>query len=281
MMMTEQVLLPKGHIFLHSAADMDTLLTPLKSVGIQYFTFMRNFNNGEQIYLSSIAGWVEDYYQNGLYRQFISNSPDKYSSCCLVWPKGKDLPVFDLAKERYNSDHGVTFVKKRKDYTDYYFFSTSVDNPEIINFYMNHGDIFERFIIYFEDRASLLVKKAAESKIKLPTIGDGYINNDIINSYPDSKDIAKAIKEMNIRKYVLKGNEYCGTKLSRQEIACVINYVNHCTAEETGIKMNISKRTVETYFESMKNKLGCDSKSDIVRLLIEDGFDMLNGEIAT
>ncbi len=279
--MEDQVLLPKGHVFLHSAADMDTLLTPLKSVGIQYFTFMRNFNNGEQIYLSSIAGWVEDYYQQGLYRQFISDSPDKYKSCCLVWPKGKNLPVFDLAKERYNSDNGVTYVKKRKDYTDYYFFSTTVDNVNIINLYMNHGDIFERFIIYFEDRAALLVKKANESKVKLPSNIKNAIPNDGINTYCDSTDIAKAIKEMNIRKYILKGNEYCGAKLSRQEISCVINYVNHCTAEETGKNMNISKRTVETYFESMKNKLGCDSKSDIVRLLIEDGFDMLNGEIVT
>ncbi len=277
--MSEGILLPKSHIFLSSAADMDAILSPLKKVGINYITFMRNYTNGYQIYLSNIVGWVEDYYSNQLYRQFISNPPNDYKSCSVIWPKDKNLLVFDLAKERYNSDHGVTYIKTRKNYTDYYFFSTTQDNPSIINFYLNHGDILERFIVYFEDRAEALIKKAEEEKVKLPAKKIVEANQSDINPYFDDKDRLRAIREMPIRKYRLKSDEYYGAKLSRQEVTCIINYVNRYTAEETGLKMNISRRTVETYFQSIKVKLGCDRKEDIIRILIDDGFYLLKSEI--
>jgi hypothetical protein len=157
--MSDHLMLPKDHLFLSSSVDMDELLTPIKRMGVNYFTFMRNFKNGDQIYLSNINGWVEDYYQQGLYRQFISKSPDDYSTSRVIWPKEKPLAVFDLARERYNSDHGVTYIKTRKGYSDYYFFSTTKENSTIINFYLNHGDILERFIAYFEDRAESLIRK--------------------------------------------------------------------------------------------------------------------------
>lgn len=277
--MSESILLPKDHIFLNSSADMDTILSPLKKIGIHYITFMRNYINGYQIYLSNIEGWVEDYYSNELYRQFISNPPNEYKSCSVIWPKDKKLLVFDLAKERYNSDHGVTYIKTRKNYSDYYFFSTTQDNPNIINFYLNNGDILERFIAYFEDRAELLIKKAEEGKVKLPPSKIVLNNQSESNSYYDEMNLLNAIREMTIRKYALKSREYYGARLSRQEITCVIYYANRYTAEETGLKMNISNRTVETYFQSIKNKLGCDRKEDIVRILIQDGFDLLKSKM--
>ncbi|MBX9587294.1 MAG: hypothetical protein K2X50_08560 [Gammaproteobacteria bacterium] len=279
--MSESILLPKSHIFLRSAADMDSIMSPLKRVGINYLTFMRNYVNGYQIYLSNIEGWVEDYYGNELYRQFITNPPNDYKSCSVIWPKDRNLLVFDLAKERYNSDHGVTYIKTRKDYTDYYFFSTIQENPTIINFYLNHGDILEHFITYFEDRAESLIKKAEEEKVKLPQKKIVIEKQNELNSYYDDNNRLRLIKEMPIRKYRLKSEGYYGTKLSRQEVVCVINYVNRYTAEETGLKMNISKRTVEANFQSIKNKLGCDRKEDIVRILIQDGFDLLKSEIAS
>lgn len=277
--MSEKILLPKGHIFLSSAADMDAILSPLKKLGIHYITFMRNYLNGHQVYLSNIVGWVEDYYHHELYRQFISNPPNDYKSGSIIWPKDKSLRVFDLAKERYNSDHGVTYIKTRKNYSDYYFFSTTQDNPNIINFYLNNGDILERFIVYFEDRAESLIMKAEEKKIKLPFNKIVETNHNDNNFYHDYQNRLSAIKEMPIRKYRLKSEQYFGAKLSKQEITCIIYYVNRHTAEETGLKMNISNRTVETYFQSIKNKLGCDKKEDIVRILIQDGFDLLKSEI--
>jgi LuxR family transcriptional regulator len=254
---------------------MDSLLEPLKRVGIQYLTFMRNYKNGQQIYLSNIPGWVEDYYQYGLYRQFISTPPNDEQARTIIWPKDKPLMVFDLAKQRYNSDHGITLTKPRRNYCDYYFFSTSIDNPAIINFYVNYPDILEQFVAYFEDRAESLIKKAEQNLVILPrTTHLESAEKDPIATI-DPKNILNIIQEMRLRKYRLKKEIYQGAKLSGQEIKCILNYLEFKTAEETACNMGVSKRTVESYFVNIKDKLGCHTKEDIARLLIEDGFDFL------
>ena len=273
--MSQRILLPRNHIFLKSTAEMDGLLEPLKRVGIQYLTFMRNYKNGQQLYLSSIPGWVDDYYQYGLYRQFISRPPADYQAGAIIWPNDKPLMVFDLAKQRYNSDHGVTLTKPREDYCDYYFFSTSVDNPNIINLYVNHPDILEKFVAYFEDRAEKLIQKSESNLVSLPRKSNLECSVNDHTTQIDAKDILKTTREMGLRKYRLKKDIYQGEKLSGQEIKCIINYLEFNTAEETASNMGVKKRTVESYFVNIKDKLNCNTKEDIVRLLIEDGFDFL------
>ncbi len=52
--------------------------------------------------------------------------------------------------------------------------------------------------------------------------------------------------------------------LSPQEQRCIEHFKKGRSAQATAALMNLSQRTVEFYFENIKNKLGCQSKYDLL-----------------
>jgi len=60
--------------------------------------------------------------------------------------------------------------------------------------------------------------------------------------------------------------------LSKRESECLYYLMRGKSAKEIGSILGISGRTVESYNECIKNKMGCDSKSDIIDLAIDSGL---------
>jgi DNA-binding CsgD family transcriptional regulator len=272
-MADKRIILPENHISLTSSIDIDDILKPLKRIGILYFTYMRNYLDCTQLYLSNQSEWVRAYYDLKLYEtsQF-QHGPDSYQSGKVVWPIQSDLPVYQYARENLKSDHGITIIKKSEKYTEFYFFSSSLDNYNILNVYLNNLDMLDRFVLFFNDRAERLLKKAEKTKIILP--GQLYQQNEEkIHTNPSLADmIDGVINEMQIKKYRIKHEKYRNVKLSSRELDCIFLYQEGKTAKETARELNISQRTVETYFENIKNKLSCYSKDQVMQFLLKDGF---------
>jgi DNA-binding CsgD family transcriptional regulator len=267
------IILPEKHISLTSSTDIDEILKPLKKLGILYFTYMRNYPDCSQVYLSNDSSWVEAYYGQRLYEtsQF-QLAPESYRSGKIVWPAQSDLPVYQYGREYLKSDNGVTIIKKSGNYTEFYFFSSSVNNNGIVNVYVNNMAILEKFVLYFNDRAERILAKAEKSKLVLPPhIYQQSINN-ITISIPTPDIIDNVLDEMQIKKYRIKHEGYYNIKLSSRELECIFLYHKGKTAKETARALNISQRTVETYFENIKNKLNCYSKDQVVNFLVEEGF---------
>ena len=55
------------------------------------------------------------------------------------------------------------------------------------------------------------------------------------------------------------------SSLSKREKECLKLFLKGKTAQETASLLNISRRTVETYFENIKDKLGCFTKAEILQ----------------
>ncbi len=270
--MVNSITLPNNHIALSSQDDMDAILAPLKPFGVTTFSFMRKYPDNTQIYLSNCSGWVKDYYEQALFGQFINKSPEYDKPLYMLFPVESPLPVFQLAKERYNSSNGITFVKPHDSHTDYYFFSGGVTSTHLLNFYLNNIDVLETFILYFHDRAERLISKSKKHKIELPTFEtiDAMMKSNSVIA--ESTLLKNAFRTMRIRKYSFSSPEYKDIKLSARQLDCIIAYNAGLTAKETAQRLNISFRTVEKYFDNIKDKLGCDTKKDIIRVLVSDGF---------
>ena len=56
--------------------------------------------------------------------------------------------------------------------------------------------------------------------------------------------------------------------LSQKELECVDLLLENKTAKQIAEKLNLSRRTVESYFDHVKNKLECDSKAQLIASLI-------------
>lgn len=267
------IILPEKHISLSSSTDMDEILGPLKRLGILYFTYMRNYPDCSQIYLSNNGGWVEAYYGHRLYdtSQF-QLAPESYNSGKIVWPTQSALPVYQYARDYLKSDNGLTIIKKSENFTEFYFFSSSIYNTGVVNVYFNNMEVLEKFILYFNDRAEKILSKAEKSKIILPRYVYRQCDDQVdLNILAD--DVVNCVlEEMRIKKYRIKHDGYSNVKLSSRELECIFLYAKGKTAKETARELNISQRTVETYFENIKNKLNCYTKDQVLRFLVKDGF---------
>lgn len=56
--------------------------------------------------------------------------------------------------------------------------------------------------------------------------------------------------------------------ISKREIECLLHLMKGKSARETGIQLNRSQRTVEHYINSLKDKLSCAKKSEIIETVL-------------
>lgn len=266
------IYLPKDHIALTSSMDIDDIVGPLKRLGILYFTYMRNYPDYRQIYLSNDSNWVEAYYGHCLYEtsQF-QLAPDSYRSGKVIWPSQSNLPVYRYARDHLNSDNGITIIKRNNEHTEFYFFSSSVGNDQIVNVYVNYLDMLEKFILYFNNRAEKIFAKAERDKIIMPSHLYQQDTNRIKLNLPAVDIINNIINDMRIKNYRIKHKNYSNVRLSSRELECIFLYYTGKTAKETALLLSISSRTVETYFQNIKNKLNCYTKDQIVKFLQAEG----------
>lgn len=52
--------------------------------------------------------------------------------------------------------------------------------------------------------------------------------------------------------------------ISRQELVCLRYTLEGLTAQDIAIKLGLSKRTIETYLENLKDKTGCKNKLQLI-----------------
>ena len=56
---------------------------------------------------------------------------------------------------------------------------------------------------------------------------------------------------------------------SKREIECLYYLMKGKTARETSIHLNLSPRTVEYYLDTLKEKLACRKKSEIIEIVLQ------------
>lgn len=59
-------------------------------------------------------------------------------------------------------------------------------------------------------------------------------------------------------------------RLSRRQQECLFFLVRGKTAKEIGRILSLSHRTVEYYFDEIKNKLGCQSRREVIAKMLSD-----------
>jgi DNA-binding CsgD family transcriptional regulator len=61
-------------------------------------------------------------------------------------------------------------------------------------------------------------------------------------------------------------------KLSTRELECLFCILRGMTAKQIGERIQLSKRTIESYIENIKNKFGCRTKSELFDSAINKGY---------
>lgn len=156
-----------------------------------------------------------------------------------------------LADQRdyFNNDHSFIVVNREPSFCEYFIYYAPREAHSILNFYINNLNILDNFAAYFKSAAADLITIADNHRIPAPRCS---LINQRSNSFAPncSKDLF-----------------YHSTKLSQREQEIAALLIKGKVAREVGDLLHISKRTVESHIEHMKQKANCHNKSELIGYL--------------
>lgn len=276
------VILPENHFTLLSGDEMDQICQPLKTLGITCFNYTKLCRDGSNLQLTNRPLFLKDFYAEGLYRQGRFEHTDEKRGSGYVLSSMLDeaaQKVFTFARNYHDIDHVITITKKGKSDVEFYHFGGPRQMITLPNFYLNNIDLLERFIVYFHEKAHSLVHEAHKHRI--------YHSKDGALSTEDNllamKQLCLLDKHSTVRQQFLEQLQLKNYHLihhdqkvavSKREVDCLRELLKGLTAEEIGRKLFISRRTVETHFSHVKDKLQCSTKSQLIGKLRQNYFDL-------
>ncbi len=265
----------KDHVALSASQDINEICKPLfENLGANYFNYSRVFKDFSHTSLTSNPEWADFYYKQDyknkfLYSEDIINHVADFRF--LVWNDFRDNKLVKNLNDYFNCEHGIVFIEKGDDYTDFYSFGAPSTQKAFLSF-LNNLDLLQNFIFYFKERAFNLIKKANANQIHLPsedtktiTIDHTFLTDNQININYTNKFINKKIflENIKVNKYYigsLKGDKY----LTKREMECFLLYSKGYTQKIIANILNISQRTVEQYIKSASVKCNIKYKSEFV-----------------
>jgi len=236
---------------------------------IQYFTYHRIDKNGKYTVLVDRPDWAEHYVESQLYLvdPFLRH-PDLYEpGFCLIENHGSEeyrQRIFREGKEICNLDQGIILIKKNKDASvEFFGFSGNMADCALDKLYLNQPWILKSFANHFTQELNpLLLQMEEESDTLIHLKGDDFFTTERIEPDIQSKELLNYLQDIG------KGEEVAKIALlSKREKECIQLLLKGKSAKETASFLKLSPRTIEFYFENIKNKLSCNSKQEILSLV--------------
>lgn len=147
-----------------SASIISKICEPLfTNFGITIVVYSHFFNNGSYLDICTDAKWQQHYIAHFAAHSFIAeytNSIFQTSTQYVLWDNNVDAIENDTQRKfiidscSFDIWHGFSIYKHHKDSLEAWHFATTRNNPQIVNFYINHLDLLNRFILYFQDKAA-------------------------------------------------------------------------------------------------------------------------------
>ncbi|MCK4869491.1 MAG: helix-turn-helix transcriptional regulator [Gammaproteobacteria bacterium] len=119
---------------------------------------------------------------------------------------------------------------------------------------------------YWDKVLEEVASRDANSKSRLTNINCATSDN---KKY-ESKDLFKLRKpkpEISAKKSEVQ--------FSRREADCLVQFLEGKTINETALVLGLSSRTVEFYVKNMRQKVGCCTKAELIRVVKAGDFVLL------
>lgn len=231
------------------------ICAPLKEqLGIPIFTYYEIDENGRIATLSTCPEQLEFYYSEQLYREnaYMSH-PDTLRSGLAVTPAIGDSTKQEQSRQKFQIDHLLVKLEKTGNSVEGFNFGTpalSEDRGQAR--LLNNLELLNRFPRYFKNQARSLIQKMKQEGFNLRQAkGEAFsqVNPNCLLSIanPQKIQFLKSIFPLTVREW-----------------ECLELYKKGHSAQATGAILGISQRTVEYYFDNIKHKLGCLSKSELL-----------------
>ncbi len=246
-----------------------------KNTPVKYFDYGRYYDTGEMVICGTTSpDLVKMYYHDELcpsfeeFKLFTSFGLNvTYLSHIMPLPPG----VCDVNPDRYNRNiesaacwkifHRLYIVERYPGYFTAYGFGVIKETTSIFNFYLNAIPILRDFIKYYEYHASELIEYTKQNnRIIMPYYSEKKIRN--CERFEEMLNISKLDFSIEAEKNI----SFDGKSMTSRELECLRLVSQGYTMKNIARKLEISHRTVEQHLRNIKDKLGLNTKNQLVEI---------------
>lgn len=244
------------HVLFSELESVIDICKPLNKMGIQGFIFMRHFPDGSFIDLSNQIKWSEFFLQRFMQEKYVySNIEDHMNSMdgVSLWALNMDNVIWQEGGEHFDFGNGISLSRDiEQRYKDTFCFYSDLEKTELNQYYLNHLPLLWQFCDYFLEKAAPIVQKGYQHKLSTP---DAYLqSNHLMDSCLHThKDVCSWIK-------------YDFDSISTKEKHSLYLAAQGFTAEEIANLIHVSKRTVESRLNNLRQKLDCKNLAHAIYL---------------
>lgn len=262
MLSWEQII--QDYIIKHSNRIREVTKPMRERFGVKYFTYHRIDLQGKYTVLVDRPDWAERYVSDKFYlNDPYLRHPDVYKTgFCFIDHHGSEeyKEMILRAGRDFDLEQNILFIEKSANYVEFFGFSGSRKLCSLDQVYLNYPWVLKSFANHFrKEMKSILCEMDGEAGSLIDLKGDDFLCKAPV--YPSDFSLDSYLKEIG------KGFELdMARSLSAREKQCVKLLADGKSAKETGDLLKLSPRTVEYYFENIKNKLSCSNKQEIFSL---------------
>lgn len=234
--------LAANHFTLTTASDVRQICNAfMRHFNLRYFDYGRIYHDGRATLLATDPDWVCHYFatQNPVGGEVRKNG-------IYPWPIHLPSQTIIDARNAFNIDNAVTEIIEHVEYTEFFDFAATAGDEKALYYQLNHYDLYSKFLSYFKLEAKTLIDKAF-----LHPVAEKV--NAINNSF----------EQINVDKVLVDINHPFNTLSVRQK-ECVKLLVKGMSYKQIGYQLGLSMRTVEHYLETVRQKLGCDTRLQLI-----------------
>lgn len=222
---------------------------------ISLFTYYRVNSNGNFFLLSNGTSITDFYYSEKMYLNNPYLVEPKLIRSGYVFTNStndkKYLEDLEVSKNKFQLNNTFLIVNHEVEFYEGFLFG-AFNRKTPIHHYLDNIELLKKFGKYFkQETRSLITKMDDENYNLLKAKGNAFSLRD--PSIPLSANNAIYKKFLKII-----------SPLSCREQQCLELFQQGHSAQSTAAKLGLSRRTVEHYFISIKNKLNCHSKWDLL-----------------
>ena len=256
---------------------IDKVLGPLTNYfdigAIGYFKITRK---GNFSYLTNRPDVMRDYVSKGLIaKDPFYRHPNFYQNQLIVFNQSISQDSFDPEISEYLREDagykgGFYHLEITSEGLEGYEFGFHMDSVRVHHFLQDRKLMDAYFLFFKKETKDLRSLIERESVSLIHEIGNAFFTPpEVIRNLEENqkKGFLKAIGQWQ--------DEFVEIHLSPRELDLIELYLQRKTAAETGKILHLSTRTVENYFETIKEKMCCKHKSEIyekIKVIVSQGY---------
>ncbi len=244
------------HIIWRLAQDVRQICEPLFSkLGITYMDYARFYRKDHSVLIiCSDPAYVDFFLNHKIYK---GGPVGKINEGFHLWNEYIDKNFLGVVKNTFQHSHGLTVLKSFKDYDEIVNFAALGYNERIYDFYLNHQEMINKFIRYFQEQATDIIELSKKHRFDF----SNQVRESNISGESDYKELEKQLFTKYNYVYLSDDNFI---KLSKREAECLIYLKQGFRSKEIAKILEISYRTVEAYCDTLRQKMNCKSRLELV-----------------